>query len=520
MARVLIFHGYLLRGTGSNIYNASLAAALVRLGHEVHLFCQEPHPEEVGFVDAIGDWTGDGLTVAQLRSPVRCTVYRPPIGRTLPVYVADTYEGFDAVEFPQLSDEQVEAYVDANVRAFAQVAAAVEPDCVLANHEIMGPAIAARALAGRRPYAVKVHGSALEYSVRPNRERFGPWMLEGLRAAACVLAGSRHTAESLWEVAGDPDLPARTRLGPPGVDSDTFRPCEPEAAARRLDALAQRLDDAAPAAWGGDRGAGAALRAADPERELLVAFVGKLLVAKGVDLLVAAWPLVHRRVPSARLLVAGFGAFREGLERLLAALAAGDLAAVRELAAQGRELEGGSGPLKLLTAFLDGLDGGAADDYARACAPACARVHLTGRLEHADLPDLLCGCAAQVVPSTFPESFGMVAVEGAACGALPISAAHSGLAEVTAALAPALEPDLRGLLSFEVGADAVLQLADRVAAVLELDADRRRRAGLALSDSARRRFGWDEVARTVLAAGAGRLEGLDEVPGQAEIAST
>ena len=36
-----IFHGYLLRGTGSNIYNANLARALAALGHEVHLFCQD-----------------------------------------------------------------------------------------------------------------------------------------------------------------------------------------------------------------------------------------------------------------------------------------------------------------------------------------------------------------------------------------------------------------------------------------------------------------------------------------------
>ena len=55
------------------------------------------------------------------------------------------------------------------------------------------------------------------------------------------------------------------------------------------------------------------------------------------------------------------------------------------------------------------------------------------------------------MPSTFPEAFGMVAAEAAACGALPLSAGHSGMAEVTAMLAPALEPDLRELLSFEVG---------------------------------------------------------------------
>ncbi len=44
------------------------------------------------------------------------------------------------------------------------------------------------------------------------------------------------------------------------------------------------------------------------------AFVGKLIVSKGVDLLLAAWPLVHERFPEATLLVVGFGAYRDGLD--------------------------------------------------------------------------------------------------------------------------------------------------------------------------------------------------------------
>ena len=48
--RILIFHGYLLRGTGSNVYNASLAAALAKLGHEVHLLCQDAHARDLSFV--------------------------------------------------------------------------------------------------------------------------------------------------------------------------------------------------------------------------------------------------------------------------------------------------------------------------------------------------------------------------------------------------------------------------------------------------------------------------------------
>src|SRR5919199_1095174 len=115
--RILVFHGYLLRGTGSNIYNASLVRALVGAGHEVHLLCQDRKAEELDFVDAVGEATPGA----------RCTVYTPDIGRVLPVYVADTYEGFDAVPFPELDDEALDRYLDANVAAVREVADAVAP---------------------------------------------------------------------------------------------------------------------------------------------------------------------------------------------------------------------------------------------------------------------------------------------------------------------------------------------------------------------------------------------------------
>ena len=95
---------------------------------------------------------------------------------------------------------------------------------------------------------------------------------------------------------------------------------------------------------------------------------------------------------------------------------------------------------------------------------------------------LLPACEAQVMPSTFPESFGMVAAEAAACGALPLSANHSGMAEVTATLRPALPEHLRPLMSFDVGPGAVREIGSKLVTWLELDprGARRgaRRAGL------------------------------------------
>jgi glycosyltransferase involved in cell wall biosynthesis len=491
--RILIFHGYLLRGTGSNIYNASLCRALVRLGHEVHLLCQERRLE--------------GLDL-----PAGVHVHNPDIGRTLPVYVADSYDGFDAVPYPQLSEAALEHYLDANVAAVREVVERVRPDVALANHLVMGPVILARALGGRVPYAVKVHGSALEYTVRPHPERFLPYALEGVRGAAGVLVGSRHTAESLWEVLADePDLPARTRLGPPGVDVHAFRPRERRAAAERLQGLAERLQGAAAASWGGEEGAADALRALDPRRDRIVSYVGKLIVSKGVDLLLAAWPLVVARVPDARLAIVGFGTYRDALARLVDALAAADVEEVAEIARRGRELEGGpAGELSILAGFAERLKSRAegSEDWLQAAPAAAARVHFTGRLEHDDLPDLVPACEAQVMPSTFPEAFGMVAAEAAACGALPLSAGHSGMAEVTATLRPAIDEPLRELLSFEVGPRAVEEIAAKLVRWLELPAAERERARAALAAEAAVRYSWESVAEGVIATAQGRLDQL------------
>ena len=139
------------------------------------------------------------------------------------------------------------------------------------------------------PYAVKVHGSALEYTVRPHRERFLPYALEGIRGARGVLVGSRHTAESLWEVLADePALPRAHAARP----ARRGRPHVPAAAPADLERLA-----GAPRR---PRRPPGAARPARPTRcarstrarDRIVSYVGKLIVSKGVDLLLAAWPLV------------------------------------------------------------------------------------------------------------------------------------------------------------------------------------------------------------------------------------
>lgn len=518
--RILVFHGYLLDGTGSNVYNARLAAAFVRQGHEVHLLSQDRHADRQQFVDAVGDWESGSLEVRTLREPVRCTAYRPDIGGLLPVYVADRYEGIEARTFADCSDEQVAAYIDANVAAVREIVEIVEPDVALANHLVMGPVILARALADAVPYAVKVHGSALEYTVKPHPERFLPFAREGIERANGVLVGSHHTAASLWQALDDQQLERRTRLGPPGVDVERFTPRAPAEAFAGVERLTARLQASAQLPAGvndddafarDDRAAGLALASLRPGEDRLVAFVGKLIVSKGVDLLLAAWPLVLQQVPTARLVVVGFGAYREGFERLRAALASADLNGARQIAEAGRSLEDPAlepAPLRHLLAFFDDLEGAELDAYLAAAAALEQRVVLSGRLDHEELAELLPACEAMVVPSTFPEAFGMVAAEAAACGVLPVSAAHSGLAEVSNALAAVVPEPLAALLSFPVDDGAVRALAGCLTGWLDADPELRELARACLVETVRERWSWDGVARGVIAAARGELDGL------------
>jgi glycosyltransferase involved in cell wall biosynthesis len=443
--RVLIFHGYMLRGTGSNIYNVNLAPALARLGHEVHLLSQDREVKIPGV-----------------------QIHNPDIGGLLPVYVKDPYEGFEVKAFPELTEEELAFYIEANVAAVREVAEeAGGIDLALANHEVMGPAILARADVA--PYAVKVHGSALEYTVKPHLERFGPYAEEGMAAANGVLVGSLHTGESLWNALPNlPDLKDKTRLGPPGVDVEEFAP------------------------HGGDR-----------ERKVI--FVGKLIVSKGVDLLLTAWPLVHAKHPGLRLEIAGFGAYEDGLRRLRSALDRGDLDDARAVAAAGWRLEGGEEkPLPILSAFLADPPPG----YAEAARAAAGSVEWLGRLEHDEVAALLPHGEALVMPSTFPESFGMVAVEAASCGTLPLSAGHSGMREVSRQLAAALPAAAAPLTSFPVEPGAVEAIADRLDRWFGLPEETRAEARATLVEEVARLWSWEGVARGVLDAAAGNLGAL------------
>src|SRR5579884_4126361 len=263
--RVLLWHGYLLGGTGSNVYTRSVAREWSRAGHKVTVVCQEPHPESYDLGGA--------------------AVVRPALpGGLLPVFVLDDYPGLEARLLQDLTPEECDAYVAANAAALRALGPA---DLVFANHVLMGAAVGAAS--GMR-YRVKAHGSELEYAMRgrPRLERWG-------RAALAEMVGP---VERVVEV-------------PPGVDVEAFVPQPRAAALARLLAEARR-DPPNP---GGaherlpDEGNAERLAAFFAREEPTVVYFGKLIENKGVQLLLEAL-----RDLDARAVIVGFGDYRRALE--------------------------------------------------------------------------------------------------------------------------------------------------------------------------------------------------------------
>ena len=142
------------------------------------------------------------------------------------------------------------------------------------------------------------------------------------------------------------------------------------------------------------------------------------------------------------------------------------------------------------------------------------RTLFTGPLEHRHLVHLLALADVTVVPSIFPEAFGMVAAEAASAGSPPLVARHSGLAEVAAGLEEEYPPPLAHLASFPTGdADA---LAEQLNELLALPVEERRALGAAARRAVERRWSWTGVAERLLEPF--RLAGVDPADVAAAVA--
>ena len=156
--RILLWHGYLLGGTGSNVYTRMLAREWSGAGHDVTVVSQEPHPEryDLGVARSACVPTSAACCPCSCSTATRAT--RSGACRTAPARSSSA--GWR--------------------RTPPSLRSLLPADVVFTNHVLLGGPVGAAAGA---PFAVKAHGSELEYSMRGNAA-LSAWGAEALAARA------------------------------------------------------------------------------------------------------------------------------------------------------------------------------------------------------------------------------------------------------------------------------------------------------------------------------------------------
>lgn len=543
-----ILHGYLLEGSGSNLWTRSVVEALCRRGRTVHLMAQENHPGRYPFIAEARLYLPDGSVEVfhEAESPHEgcCILHKPKLDDPLPVYVRDRYEEFaQAIPMVELPDETIEAYLERNVHALRRVVAENGVTAMHANHAVLMSVVAERV--GREagvPFAVMPHGSALEYAVKKD-PRFHALGASALEAAGRVFVIGEEMRRRVLDVF--PEVPALAEKMTGlhlGVDTDRFEPVRhperpariarlagalegmargrtPEQTARLRAEVSGEMDEEALRALfaevsdfdhkAPDAGAEAKLSAIDWAEDEVLLFVGRLISAKGPQEVLAALPRLLEARPRLRWVVVGHGPLREPLEAMVRAMETGDRLLWDKLVAWGRALErsdeaGGDHGLAKVAAWEEALRarGGWDAWWEAACRHVRAdRVVFTGYLTHRELRWLFPCCDAAVFPSVVREAGPLVFLEALASGVYPLGTDFGGMRASIDSVADVLgEEAARWMRLDPEPVRTVADLIDHVPRAME--------ARPALAEALRRvaveRYDWRSVARTL----ARTLEGM------------
>lgn len=530
-----IVHGYGLAGAGSNLWTREAVVALCDNGETVHLMCQEPYPDRFDFVSELWIHSDDAEPEQRFQRdvdyPGRCILHKPDL-KVLPTYVRPDRESDYVRSILDLDMPALEDYLRRNVNALRRISMDSGVRAWHVNHTIL-LSEALRRLQQEEgiAYAVMPHGSALEYIVRHD-ERMQPVARQVLDSADAIFSLNQEVRDRLKSFFPDLDLEPKTVTVRVGVNTERFKPVPRNQRPDSVERLAAALE-------GEDRGRGPThaaaigavleggpgghgpedheafrtalepamdyptghpdsdleerLRAVDWERERIIAFVGRLIPAKGIGAIVVALPRILERHPRARLVLVGAGWLREYLEAYVLALSngQGELAfRIMEWAGERRQ----EGARPSATDYLRGLkEAGEWDDYVASAAQLVSpdRVLFTGFLEHPLLAHVFPLADVAVFPSAVPEASPLVIPEAAACGCLPMGTDFAGMHYSLESLAPRLPDHLAALMRLDPDPNrTAADIITNVSAALDADAD----VTAALRNAAVEEYDWHGIA--------------------------
>jgi len=482
---ICILHGYLLEGSGSNLWTRSIIQSLCRDGETVHLLCQENHPELYDFIATAHYYHPDGRDVIQLERDVpysgRCIMHKPYIGKTLPVYVWDKYEEFSDVQpMINMEDNSLENYLTCNVKTLKQIIKKYTISVLHANHAVLMSVVAQRVSDELSiPFAIMPHGSAIEYAVKKD-PRFFNYAFDAFKKANRVYVIGEELRKRLYTLFPDikklEDKISDLHLG---VDTGLFQSinnkernrnirllCKkisnvsrgktvemskrlqedlfPEINQSKLMDLISKTADYNPKQT--DHDVESRLRSINWKDDQILLFVGRLITSKGIHSIIAALPAILEKNPRARLIVVGHGPLREPLETLLWALENGVRDLVFNVVDWGSKLEGsGNRSLKEIKCYFTKLKKeGQLETYFESAQKYLSHqsVIFTGYLTHQELCYLFPACDVAIFPSIVVEAGPLVFLEAMASGCFPVGTYFGGMAASIDSVAGSIPADV------------------------------------------------------------------------------
>lgn len=269
--RILILNHFPLEGSGSGIYTKNLARELSEMGHTVKVVF--PEIEAVHFDEF-------ETRVILFKGP---ETKSPELDYNFPCF---TSHPRSVNTYYELSDEQLEEYVQKFVDVTKEEVEHFKPDVIHAQHLWITPYAAS--LTGV-PYIVTAHGTDLKGFVKD--DRYHKYALEGAAKAKKIITISEQVDEEVSTLYGVPEDKKALVLN--GYDENLFK-VKPLNRFKVLNDFNLSL-----------------------EPDYVVSFAGKLTHFKGVDVLLKAARIYDNAIDGEVLtLIAGNGELYEELNRL------------------------------------------------------------------------------------------------------------------------------------------------------------------------------------------------------------
>ena len=527
MAKVLMVHGYLLSGTGSNLYVRNVVKSMCEAGQDVDLVCQEFTPQDYDFIAKCYKAQDDQYHVAFEREtpyPGTCEIYIPDIENELLVYVHDRYHDLHVQEMRNATEEEIQAYIERNARTIRHICENHDIAQIYSNHLVLQPQYVAKGIedAGATiPHIIIAHGSDLVYAVSQSAflDRLSRTTLSSCAELVAVSQDSKQAMQNYYH---DMDL-SGCKVIPAGLDEQLYVDMSPDEERSLLEEYIDAVDQGNGFSTKQSQMIEKMIEQDSYDFEMVqesyeakdievdikdklfdmlyrrdtkkVIYLGKYLEQKGLIPLVLGLPLLYAKDPLINVILVGFGALRAQLEYIIQLIKLGKVDVVFDQASQlGVALEQDRRSLDELQHLLSNAQDLAL--YKKGTDLMDENTLFTGFLDQKYAVRILCHGTVGIFPSLTREAFGMVGIEAMASKTKPLCTRHSGLKEtlkVAAEHIPGLD-----INDYSVPLDEhlIINIVDKTGLLLDEEND-----GLVqeMSTFALGNYGWKGITQELMA---------------------